>query len=105
MVDLIKDAPLLVNNFQFILALGGIAFALYTLFTRARSGEDELESNESIMRRIDEDNNIMQDTGTTNAGNNYSIPHHCFFVYMKWHWTNCPTLLPLTIHFHTSEAC
>ncbi len=79
MMDLIKDAPLLVNTFQFILALGGIAFALYTLFTRARNREDELESNESIMRRIDEDNYIMQDTGATNAGNNNSIPDYGSF--------------------------
>ena len=59
-MDLKKQAPFLANYGQLLLALIAVGISLYALLNRRkdRSGE----KHEEKLRRIDEDNYIMQDT-------------------------------------------
>ena len=58
-MDLEQQAPFLANYGPVVLAVVTLVISLYVLFSRATSRQ---ERHEEKLRRIDEDNYIMQDT-------------------------------------------
>ena len=62
-MDLEKQAPFLANYGQLLLALIAVGISLYALLNRKKGQSGE--KHEEKLRRIDEDNHIMQDTTGT----------------------------------------
>ena len=59
-MDLEKQAPFLANYGQLLLALIAVGISLYGLLNRKKERSEG--KHEEKLRRIDEDNYIMQDT-------------------------------------------
>ena len=76
-------APFLANYGQVVLAVVTLVISLYVLITRWTAGRRE--EHEAKLRRVDEDNYIMQDT----AGGWWCVGASVGGGYGWWVWVVC----------------